>query len=93
MWKENRKIIDIVDEKNFQPGLRTGKEIIDGEEFVLRRDLDDKGFGQNKVLFSIQRGRTAKGKLPMQAPRRSLRQGDRSPATENKLQSMVKLPM
>ena len=26
MWKENQKIIDIVNEKTFQPGLRTGKE-------------------------------------------------------------------
>ena len=45
--EENRKIIsvDIVDEKTFQPGLRTGKEQpeIDGEE----------GLGWNKVLFSF----------------------------------------
>ena len=26
MWEENRKIIDIVNEKTFQPELRTGKK-------------------------------------------------------------------
>ena len=26
MWEENQKIIDIVNKKTFQPGLRTGKE-------------------------------------------------------------------
>ena len=26
MWEENQKIINIVNEKTFQPGLRTGKE-------------------------------------------------------------------
>ena len=36
----------------------------------------------NKVLFSSQRSRTANGSIhQMQAPRRSLRQGVRSPAT------------
>ena len=100
MWEENQKIIDIVDEKTFQPGLRTGKEkprlverggvcsrkdLFEGGTWMIR-DLDDKGLGQNKVLFSIQRSRTAKDELPMQAPRRSLRQGDRSPATEIELQ-------
>ena len=26
MWEKNQKIIDIIDEKTFQPGLRIGKE-------------------------------------------------------------------
>ena len=45
MWEENRKIIDIVDEKTFQPGLRTGKEkprLMERKglfEACLRRDL------------------------------------------------------
>ena len=48
------------------------------------RDLDDKGLGQNKVLCS-----SSKVELPwsttMQAPRRSPRQEDRSPATRRLL--------
>ena len=36
MWEENRKIIDIVDEKTFQPGLRTGKK---KPRLMERRDL------------------------------------------------------
>ena len=74
MWEENRKIIDIVDEKTFQPGLRTGKKkprlmkrgrvCLKGDLFeeglVQRRDLDDKGLGQNKVLYS-----SSGVKLPM----------------------------
>ena len=39
--EENRKIIDIVDEKTFQPGLKTGKEKTDGE----RRGLFEEGRG------------------------------------------------
>ena len=59
MWEENRKIIDIVDEKTFQPGLRTGKE---KPRFVVRGGtLVEEGLGRNKVLFSSQRGRTANG--------------------------------
>ena len=75
MWEENRKIMDIVDEKTFQPGQRQGRKKRKwcGE----RRDLVG-----NKVLFSSQRGRTANGSIhQMQAPRHSLRQGDRSPAS------------
>ena len=95
MWEENRKIIDIVDEKTFQPGLRTGKEkprlverggvcsrkdLFEGETWMIR-DLDDKGLGQNKVLCSSS-GVELLWSTTMQAPRqRSPRQGDRSPAT------------
>ena len=35
MWEENQKIIDIVDEKTFQPGLKTKKE---EPRFVVRRE-------------------------------------------------------
>ena len=51
--EENQKIIDIVDEKTFQPGLRTGKEkprLMEGKKTCLRMDLVDKELGQNKVL-------------------------------------------
>ena len=43
-----KDLIDIVDEKTFQPGLRTGKEkprLMERGGVCLRRDLDDKGFG------------------------------------------------
>ena len=33
MWEKNWKIIDIIDEKTFQPGPRTGKEKL---RFVIR---------------------------------------------------------
>ena len=33
IWEENRKIIDIIDEKTFQPGSRTKKE---KPRFVIR---------------------------------------------------------
>ena len=53
MWKENRKIIDIVDEKTLQLGLRTGKE---KPRFVVREEtLVEEGLGRNKVLFSFSR--------------------------------------
>ena len=61
MWEENRKIIDIVDEKNLLTWTkdREGKTEIGGERrslfeerLVRRKDLDDKGLGQNKVLCS-----------------------------------------
>ena len=35
MWEENRKIIDIVDEKSFQSRPRVGKE---KPKFVIRRE-------------------------------------------------------
>ena len=34
MWEENRKIIDIIDKKTFQPGARTRKE---KPRFVMRK--------------------------------------------------------
>ena len=50
MWKENLKIIDIIDEKTFQPGLRTRKK---KPRFVVRRGTLVKDiFGWKKVLFS-----------------------------------------
>ena len=45
------------------------------------RDLDDKGFGQNKVLCSSSRVELPIVKLPLQAPQRFLRQEDRSPVS------------
>ena len=55
MWEENQKIIDIVNEKTFQPGLRIGKEkprLVEkgGTWFGRRRtwmirDLDDERLG------------------------------------------------
>ena len=47
----------------------------------MMRDLDDKGLDQNKVLCSSSRFILPMVKLPPQAPRRSLRQGDRSLAS------------
>ena len=51
----------------------------------MMRDLDDEGFGQNKVLCSSPGVELPMVKLPLQSPRRSLRQGDRSPATRRLL--------
>ena len=48
--EENRKIIDIVDEKTFQPALRTGKE---KPRLMERKDLFEEGLGWNKVLFGF----------------------------------------
>ena len=48
MWEENQKIIDIVNKKTFQPGLRTGKEKPRLDErggTCLRRDLVEERFG------------------------------------------------
>ena len=75
MWEENRKIMNIVDEKIFQPGQ--GQERKNRRWCGERRDLVG-----NKVLLSSQRGRTANGSIhQMQTSRRSLRQGVGSPAT------------
>ena len=75
LWEENRKIMDIVDEKTFQPGQRQGRK--NRRWCGERRNLI-----RNKVLFSSQRGQTANGSIhQMQAPRRSLRQRVRSLAT------------
>ena len=48
--EENQKIIsvDIIDEKTFQPGLRTRKEksrLVERRRTYLRRDMDDEGLG------------------------------------------------
>ena len=56
MWKENRKIINFVDDKTFQPELKTGQEklrLIEREKTCLRRDLIEKGLGQNKILCNF----------------------------------------
>ena len=75
MWEENRKIMDIVDEKTFQPRQRQEKK--NQKWYGKRKDLI-----KNKVLFSFQWGRTTNGSIhQMQAPRRSLSQRVRSPAT------------
>ena len=64
-------------------GVCSRKDLFEGETWMIR-DLDDKGLGQNKVLYSSSRV-----KLPwsttMQAPRRSPRREDRSPATRRLL--------
>ena len=46
--EENQKIIDIVDEKTFQPGLRTRKEkprLLERRRTCLRRDLVNEELG------------------------------------------------
>ena len=51
--EENQMIIDIIDEKIFQPGLKTGKKkprLVERGETFLRKDLINEGLGQNKVL-------------------------------------------
>ena len=45
------------------------------------RDLDDKGLYQNKVLCSFSGVKLPIVKLSLPAPQRSLRQGDRFPAS------------
>ena len=49
------------------------------------KDLDDKGLGQNKVLCSSSGVELPMVKLPLQAPRHSLRQGNRSPTSRRLL--------
>ena len=81
--EENQKIINIVNEITFQPGLRIGKEkprVVErrGTWFDrwgtwIIRNLDDKGIGQNKVLSSFSEVKLPIVKLPLQAPQRSLR--------------------
>ena len=68
MWEEKRKIINIVDEKTFQSGLKTEKEkprLIEREKVCSRWDLDDKEFGQNKVLCSSSGVELPMVKLPL----------------------------
>ena len=53
--EENQKIIDIVNEKTFQPGLKTRKvkpRLVERRRTCLRKDLIDKRLDQNKVLCS-----------------------------------------
>ena len=74
--EENQKIIDIIDEKTFQPGLKTRKEkprLVERGGVYSKRDLDDKGLGQNKVLYNSSRIKLLIVKLILQAPQRSLR--------------------
>ena len=47
----------------------------------MMRDLDNEGLGQNKVLCSFLEVELLMVKLPLHAPRRSLRQEDRSLAS------------
>ena len=54
------------------------------KDLIERRDLDDKGLGQKKVLCSFS-GVELPWSTTMQAPRHSLCQGDRSPATRRLL--------
>ena len=51
----------------------------------MMRDLDDEELGQNKVLYSSSGVKLPVVKLLLQAPRRFLCQGDRSPATRRLL--------
>ena len=56
MWKENLKIIDIVDEKIFQLRLKTEKEkprLVERGGICLRENLVEEGFGWNKVLCNF----------------------------------------
>ena len=53
MGEENQKIINIVDEKTSQPGLKTGKEkprLVEKGGTCLRKDLVGEELGQNKLL-------------------------------------------
>ena len=46
MWEKNKKIIDIVNEKIFPPGLTIGKEkprLVESGETYLRKDLFEGG--------------------------------------------------
>ena len=68
MWKENRKIMDIINEKTFQSEQRQGRK--NRRWCGERREL-----AKNEVLFSSQQGRIANGSIhQMQALRHLLRQ-------------------
>ena len=50
MWEKNQNIIDIVDEKTFQPELRIGKK---KSKFVMRgKTLVEERLSRNEVIFS-----------------------------------------
>ena len=83
MWEKNQKIIDIIDKKTFQPGLKAKKEkprLCEKEGVCLMRDLDDERLGQNKVLCSSSEVKLPLIKLPLQALQHFPRQGDGFPA-------------
>ena len=69
--EENQKIIGIIDEKTFEPGLRIGKEkprLVERGGTCLRRDLVKEGLGQNKVLCSSSSKSNCQWSTTMQAP-------------------------
>ena len=71
--KENQKIIsvDIVNKKTFQPGLKTRKEkprLVEKEKIWSRRNMDDEGLSQNKILCSSSGVKLPIVKLSLQAP-------------------------
>ena len=41
--------------------MKEKPRLMERRKVYLRKNLDDEGLGQNKVLFSSQRGRTANG--------------------------------
>ena len=85
--EKSRKIIDIVNEKIFQPKLGQRKENRDWwkeERFAqggtcLRRDLDDKRLGQNKVLCNSSGVKLLMVNYYAGSP--AFRKRDRSPPT------------
>ena len=82
MWEKNQKIMDIVNEKAFQPGQGQGRK---NRRWCGERK-DSVG---NKVLFSFRRGHNANGSIhQIQAPQRSLCQGVRFLATCRLLASL-----
>ena len=84
MWKEIQKIINIVNEKIFQLGLRIKKEkprLMKRKGTYSRRNLVEKRFGQNKVLCNSSMESNCQLSTTIQAPWYSLHQGDRFPAT------------
>ena len=71
--EENRKIIDIVDEKTFQPGLRTGKEkprLMERGGVCSRRDL------VGIRCYSVSESNCKWLNHQIQTPRRSVRETD-----------------
>ena len=67
--------MNIVDEKTFQPGLRTGKKkprLVERGGIYSRRDLDNEKLGQNKVLYISSGVKMPMVKLLLQASQRFL---------------------
>ena len=74
--EENRKIIDIINEKTFKPRLKTGKEkprLVERKGTCLRKDLVKKRLDQNKVLRSSSTEPNRQWSTTMQASQHSLR--------------------